>query len=93
MDRYDSLLAEQWISEDANLYTWSAKLGFKRCHSIPIASINSPPTGIGTYRSPIDLKPIVQGVFRVAPWHYTANLRRHGRNNGVRLARCRGLHR
>ena len=74
--------------------TLSATLGLKKCHSIPIACMDSPPIGMGTYRLPIDLKPIVQGVFyRIAPWHYIASLRRHGENNGGRLAPCRGQHR
>ena len=45
MGKYNSLLGEQYrpVSEDANLYTLSATLGFKICHSILIASTNNSP--------------------------------------------------
>ena len=48
--------------ENANRYPLSAPIGYEKYPSIPIAGNNRSPIGIGSYRLPIDLEPIVQGV-------------------------------
>ena len=37
-------------------------MGYEKYPSIPIAGNNRSPIGIGSYRLPVDLEPIIQGV-------------------------------
>ena len=60
-NRYNRLLAKQ-IIENANRYPLSAPIGYEMYPSIPIVGNNRSPIEVGSYRLPIDLEPIVQGV-------------------------------
>ena len=64
INRYNRLLAKQEIIEDANRYPLSALIGYETYPSVPTAGNNRSPIGIGSYRLPIDLEPIVQSVLR-----------------------------
>ena len=62
VNRYNRVLAKQWINEDANRYPFIVDRNRLRKAPIdifiPIAGNNRPAIGIGSYRLPIDLEPI-----------------------------------
>ena len=74
VNRYNRLLAEQYIREDTNRYLLSTANGLRKV-PIPIAGNIRPPTGIGSYRLSTDLEPIVQGVLLRIRTTYLFNFR------------------
>ena len=60
-------MAKQYIIVDTNQYPLSAPIGYEKYPSMPIAGNNRSPIGIGSYRLPIDLEPIVQGRVFIGP--------------------------